>query len=137
MSFHEPFSAILFFRILCRHFPAFPGTAAAGFSTLLAMLCFVFGTFITTSFAYIGTNATDFFCAAAAQAHELCSGITDSGTFHIKLNTACHHFYIILLGARGSTMVANGCTIQACIDTGFVNVITSHITVFKREGIRF
>jgi hypothetical protein len=127
----------IFCLLLSSHPAAFFSTAAAGFSTLVAMLCFVFGTFITTSFAYIGTNATDFFCAAAAQAHELCSGITDSGTFHIKLNTARHHFYIFLLGARGSAMVANGRTSKAGIDTGFVGVITSHRTVFKREGIRF
>jgi hypothetical protein len=126
-----PFPPCIF---LSCHLSAFFGAAVARLGTLLAMLHMrVFATFITTSLAQIGTNAADILSPAAAQAHKLCSGITQRRTFHIELNAARHHLDILLLRAGRSAMVADGSTSKTRIDTGFVGVITSHKPLFKSE----
>jgi hypothetical protein len=51
--------------------------------------------FVATGFADASTNATYFLGAAAAQAQQLCCGITNGRAFHIQLYAVRHHFDIL------------------------------------------
>jgi hypothetical protein len=112
------------------HSPAFFCASATGLGAFLAMLIIVVSTFCGTGFTHVGTNTANLCCFAAAQAHQLRRRITYGGTFHIKLDTPCHHFHIFLLRTGRSTMIANSGAPQTGVNTGFVLVIISGHTIW-------
>jgi hypothetical protein len=87
--------------------------------------------FFTAGFAEFRTNTADIFCFVAAQAHKLCSRITDRSALHVQLNTACHHLNVFFLSAGYSAMIADCCAFQAGIYAGLVLVISFHGCIFK------
>ena len=94
------------------------------------MLC----TLVCTRFAYVSANGTYHSRLAASHAHELGGSVADGRAFHVKLNASRHHSYILFLRAGGSTMVANGGTLKACVYTSFVLMITGHYYSFLCLG---
>jgi hypothetical protein len=107
------------------HAATFFCATAASLRAFLAMFRFVFATLFAAGFTNFGTDTADLGGFAAAKAHQLCSGITDSGTFHIQLNATCHHFYVFFLRTGRGAMITNGGTTQTGIDAGLVLVIIS------------
>jgi hypothetical protein len=91
------------------------------------MFMLVFATFFTTGSANLCAYAANVHGPVTAHAHKLCRCVTDGSTFHVQLDTACHHLYMLFLQAGGSTMVTNGRTSKTCINTALILVITCHI----------
>jgi hypothetical protein len=111
---------------LSRHTPAFFSTLTACFSAFLAMFRTVFAALFATSFANVGTYTANFFCFFTAKTHKLRCCCTDSGTFHIQLNTTCHPGKVFFPGAGGCTMVTDGSTAQTGFNTGLMMIVSVH-----------
>ena len=107
-------------RISGRHFLTFPGTYFTNSCTFLAMIGLMFTAFFIALPANICTDLANSFCHFTSQTHKLCRSITDRGTFHIQLNTSCHHLYIFLLRAGTCTMVTGIGTTKTGFNAGFV-----------------
>lgn len=114
------------------HSVAFFRALPAGLRTFLAVFrMLMLAAFAAAGFTDVGTNAAKAVCLFTSEAHELCSGITDSGTFHIQLDAARHHFHIFFPGARCCAMIADGSTAKTSVNAGLILVIPFHDDVFK------
>jgi hypothetical protein len=68
----------------------------------------MFGAFKRTLIAYLGTDHSHFFRLRASHTQYLCSGDTNSSTFHIHLYALCHFVHVFFLEAGGGTMITDG-----------------------------
>jgi hypothetical protein len=82
-----------------RHSPAFFSAFMTYLRTFLTMLFLMPATLITTLFTNLCTNTANFFCPAAAHAHQLRRRIANSRALHIKLNAPGHHLNVVFLCA--------------------------------------
>lgn len=120
--------SVLSARKLCcytSHSSALFSATVASFRTLFTMLHVVPCTFIATGLAKVCTEAADLLGCLSTHAHYLSGCITDSRTFHVQLNTPCHHLHVILMQAGRSTMVANSGTTQTSFNITLILMIIS------------
>ena len=54
------------------------------------------------------------------KAHDLSGGITKSGAFQVKLDTAHHTLHILFKKAGGGALMANSGTVAAGLEAGLV-----------------
>ena len=114
------------------HFTTFFRTHMAGLRASLAVFrMMMLLTFSCTGFAYIGTDPAHFHGSFRAKTKQLTGGITDRSTFHVQLDTSCHHFYIVFLRTAGCTVIADCCASQAGFNTGLIVVVSLHIKNFS------
>lgn len=90
-----------------RHFSAFFSALFTNLGTFTAMFVLMLTAFFSTSFADLCTNRTNIFCSFASQTHQLRGSVTNSCTFHVKLNASGHHFYFFFFCAQTCAMIAN------------------------------
>jgi len=127
------FAAAHFTTILSSHFPALFCTLTAYITALLAMFVFMLTTFIGAGITHISAYAAYIFSLIAAETHKLSGSITYGSTFHIELNTFCHHFYVFFLCTGGGAMVTGSSTLQAGVNTTFILMISGHKNSFNSE----
>jgi hypothetical protein len=91
---------------------------------MFIIMFFAFGGACVASICTYDANSGSM---AAPKAHKLGSSIAKSSTFHIQLNTLCHHFNVFFLGAGRCAMITNSRASQARVYTIFVLMISIHI----------
>jgi hypothetical protein len=91
---------------LCRHTTAFLCTPSASISALLAMLVFVFSTFLAASITNVSAQTADFISESIALGHKAGRRAAYFSAIHIQFYALRHHLHILLLQASGCTMIA-------------------------------
>lgn len=111
---------------LRRHALTFLSALPAGIRAFAAMLHVLrmFGALLGTGAAGNRAVLAHLFRILAAHAHKLRGSIAKHGAFHVKLDAARHHFYIVLFEAGCGAMVADSGTTQAGIYALLVLVVT-------------
>ena len=90
-------------RLLRSHALAFFSALHARFGTLLAVIHLMFRAFLSACTADLGAKGTKFFSVITFATHQYGGQPTNVRAVAVKLDAACHHFYVILTQAsRGA-----------------------------------
>lgn len=105
-------------RLLRSHALAFFSALHARFGTLLAVIHLMFRAFLSACTADLGAKGTKFFSVITFATHQYGGQRTNVRAVAVKLDAACHHFYVILTQASRGARFAHKGTVRTSLDTG-------------------
>ena len=111
---------------------------AARLGALLAMLHVggVLLALVAAGFADFGAHFQQVGGVLGAAGHEAGRNGADVGAVAVKLNTADHHFYVLLAEAGGGAVLARSDTGVEGVEEGLVLRVHGEIVKVKKERIR-
>jgi hypothetical protein len=86
------------------------------------MLMLMFKAFSSAPIAKFSANSAKIFRVVAPQAHNGCSRVANCRAFHTKLGAQRH--FLPFFNVSRCAMMTKYRTVNACIDTGLVSVVT-------------
>ena len=104
--------------MLSCHSLTFLSAVHARLRTLLAMIHFMLRAFLSACTADLGAKGTKFFSVITFATHQYGGQPTNVRAVAVKLDAACHHFYVILTQASRGARVAHKGTVRTSLDTG-------------------